>query len=273
MELVVFDLDGTLLNNYSQISDFTRETLTMMSANGIAYTVATGRNLHSAQEIIAGHGFTLPHVYTNGVIIWDPRVESLALGNFLSVAEADLVLRAAAAAGITPFVHSVTSDHRHFVFHPPVRSHIEERLLANFKARSGAPVLPLEQMPANAQITNISMIGAADRVESVERIVDSASHLVAYAGPSIEAPDLKWADIHHSNASKGVAVAALREQLGITRVMCFGDSDNDLSMFDVADECYAPANAKEHVKAVATDVIGHHNEDGVARYIRERFNL
>jgi 5-amino-6-(5-phospho-D-ribitylamino)uracil phosphatase len=273
MELVVFDLDGTLLNDASQISDFTRETLILMSAQGIAYTVATGRNLHSAQGIIAGHGFALPHVYTNGVIIWDPRIESLALGNFLTVTEADLVLQAAAAAGLTPFVHSITPDHSHFVFHPPVRTSIEERLLANFKARSGAPVLQLEQMPANAQITNISMIGPAEYVELVERVVEQQAHLVAYAGPSIECKDLKWADIHHSNASKGGAVTVLREQLGVSRVMCFGDSDNDLSMFEVADECYATANAKEHVKSVATDVIGHHNEDGVARYLRQRFNL
>ena len=53
----------------------------------------------------------------------------------------------------------------------------------------------------------------------------------------------------------------------------FGDGDNDLSMFAVADEAYATANADDEVKALATRVIGHHDEDGVAQFLRDRFNL
>ncbi len=105
MELVVFDLDGTLLGADHRISDFTADTLKRLTANNIAYTVATGRNLHSAQEIIRGHGFLLPHIYINGVIVWDPGSESLSLGNFLSNAEAEHVIRAAIAENVTPFVH------------------------------------------------------------------------------------------------------------------------------------------------------------------------
>jgi hypothetical protein len=44
-------------------------------------------------------------------------------------------------------------------------------------------------------------------------------------------------------------------------------------MFLIADECYAPDNAKPEIKAVATGVIGHHGEDGVAEFLRERFSL
>jgi beta-phosphoglucomutase-like phosphatase (HAD superfamily) len=45
--LVVFDLDGTLLNKQSEISAYTADTLAMMRSRGIAYTVATGRTLAS----------------------------------------------------------------------------------------------------------------------------------------------------------------------------------------------------------------------------------
>ena len=80
-------------------------------------------------------------------------------------------------------------------------------------------------------------------------------------------------DIHHSAGSKGDAVSRLKKELGLQRVICFGDSDNDLSMFARADECYAPDNAKAPVKAAATAVIGHHDQDGIARFLRERFGL
>ena len=33
MDLIFFDLDGTLLNSQSQISDFTRETLALLRKN------------------------------------------------------------------------------------------------------------------------------------------------------------------------------------------------------------------------------------------------
>ena len=48
MTLVVFDLDGTLLNKGSRISSYTADTLGLMRAKGIPYTVATGRTLQAA---------------------------------------------------------------------------------------------------------------------------------------------------------------------------------------------------------------------------------
>jgi len=80
-------------------------------------------------------------------------------------------------------------------------------------------------------------------------------------------------DIHHSHGSKGNGIEALRTDLGMDHVIAFGDGDNDLSMFAVATESYATANADDEVKAAATDVIGHHDEDGVARFLRRRFDL
>ena len=40
-----------------------------------------------------------------------------------------------------------------------------------------------------------------------------------------------------------------------------------------ADEAYAPENAKPQVKEAATAVIGHHDEDGIAAFLRQRFEL
>ena len=68
-------------------------------------------------------------------------------------------------------------------------------------------------------------------------------------------------------------MTTLREELGFDKVMVFGDGENDLSMFEVADESYAPANGQAAVKSKATEIIGHHNEDGVARFLRKRFSL
>ncbi len=56
-------------------------------------------------------------------------------------------------------------------------------------------------------------------------------------------------------------------------MIAFGDGDNDLSMFECASECYAPANADPMILNAADEIIGHHDEDGVARFLRKRFEL
>ena len=114
----------------------------------------------------------------------------------------------------------------------------------------------------------------ADRCDhAVESLIKSEPHLVAYSGVALEGEPWRWLDVHHSDASKGGAIEVMKRLLGLERVICFGDSDNDLSMFEVADESYAPENANDSIKSAATAVIGHHDEEGIARFLRERFVL
>ena len=59
----------------------------------------------------------------------------------------------------------------------------------------------------------------------------------------------------------------MQKKCGCERVVVFGDSLNDISMFQIADEAYAVANAVEGLKKVATGVIGDNNADGVAKWL------
>jgi hydroxymethylpyrimidine pyrophosphatase-like HAD family hydrolase len=72
-------------------------------------------------------------------------------------------------------------------------------------------------------------------------------------------------------ATKAAAIRQLKEMLGVERIVAFGDGRNDLSMFALADECYAVENAHPDLKAAATAVIGSNREDGVARWLREHW--
>ena len=273
MDLIVFDLDGTLLDASASISTYTRETLSRLSERGILYTVATGRALHAARDILHGHGFRLPQAYKNGVLIWNPTDEDYTLHNFLTLPEIQHVVEAVLAQGVTPFLFTLEAGRRHAIYHPPLRTAAERELAQAFATRPDVHVHPAAGMPADAEITNISALGVGRAIDAVASRIQDEPDLVAYHGPAIEGDDLKWIDIHHKKGSKGGAVDVLRRELGASRVVCFGDSDNDLSMFENADEAYAPVNASAEVKAAATAVIGHHDEDGIARFLRERFDL
>ncbi|MFT4819327.1 MAG: Cof subfamily protein (haloacid dehalogenase superfamily) [Candidatus Azotimanducaceae bacterium] len=272
MQLIFFDLDGTLLNGASEISRFTKETLSLLTKQDIAYTVATGRTMLSAQSILDGHYFDLPQIYNNGVTIWDPKIQQFTFENLLSNAEITTVLNVAAARGVTAFVHAI-DDHVHFIFHDKPRHEVERELINNYFSLTKAKIMPLEALPANSQVTNISMIGVADTISEMWREINAHEKLIAYAGDAIEGKQLMWMDVHHGLASKGAAVTRLKKQLGATNIICFGDSDNDLSMFSLADECYAPENAKDEIKKSANAIIGHNQEDGIAHFLRERFSL
>ncbi len=273
MDLIVFDLDGTLLDASSRISDYTRETLGLLAERDVLYTVATGRALHAARDILDGHGFRLPQAYKNGVLIWHPETSAYSRHAFLTNGEIRHIVEAVLRQGVTPFLSTLEPGGAHGIYHTPLRSTVEHDLAAEFRSRGDVTLRPAAEMPADAEITSISAIGPARAIEAVEGLVADEPDLVAYAGPALEGQGLMWMDIHHVDGSKGGAVEVLKRELGVDRVVCFGDGDNDLSMFAVADEAYAPANARAEVRAAAAAVIGHHDQDGIARFLRERFDL
>ncbi|MGB5488030.1 MAG: HAD family hydrolase [Lysobacterales bacterium] len=273
MELIVFDLDGTLLDSGGSISDYTRDTLAALAHRGVAYTVATGRTLHASRDLLAPHGFHLPQVYKNGVMIWYPGTDEYSHQNYLAHREIEHVLQAVMAEGLAPFVFTLQSGNRHVIYHTPLKNEVETRLAALYEKNDDITVLPAENLPVDAEITNISAIGSSGAIAGIENLIHAEPHLVAYSGAAWEGDGWCWIDIHHSDASKGGAIETLRRQLQARRVVCFGDSDNDLSMFAQADESYAPDNASPHIKKAVTAVIGHHDEDGIARFLRHRFQI
>ena len=272
MQLIVFDLDGTLLNQDSAISDYTSETLRMLAEHDIAYTVATGRTLHSARAILEGHRFLLPQAYKNGVMIWHPEQMRFSSGALLTVDELDHIVQACIRQAVTPFVFTLEGE-EHTVYHPPLQSEAEQRLIHDLGIEDNIRPRSLDELPADAAITHVNAIGGSEAIKAVLHSVNEEPHLVAYSGIAWEGRQWRWLDVHHSDASKGGAIKEMKELLGIERVVCFGDSDNDLSMFEVADESFAPANANDAIKSAATAVIGHHDDEGIARFLRERFAL
>jgi Cof subfamily protein (haloacid dehalogenase superfamily) len=273
MELVVFDLDGTLLNRQSVISAYTSETLRLLSERDIAYTVATGRTLHGARAILDGHRFRLPQVYKNGVMIWHPESQRFSSGATLTRDELERVVGACRAQCVTPFVFTLDADNGSTVYHPPGLTDLERDLVRSIGIDEPVKVRALADLSSDATITHVNAIGDGAAIEAVLRSVNDEPHLVAYSGIALEGRQWRWLDIHHSDSSKGGAIEDMKRLLGLERVICFGDSDNDLSMFETADESYAPANANDRIKSAATAVIGHHDDEGIAHFLRERFAL
>ena len=73
------------------------------------------------------------------------------------------------------------------------------------------------------------------------------------------------------NTSKAHAIEQLKKIYHYDHLVVFGDGENDIDMFQLADESYAVDNAHEKLKAIATQVIQSNNEDGVAHFLKQTF--
>ena len=273
MELLVFDLDGTLLDSNQKITEYTRETLKRLQQRNIAYTVATGRTIHAARACLGDAHFPLLHVYNNGVVIWNPESTDYLHHNYLTHDEIETVLNAFTGKSLTPFVFTVEPDGHHAVYHAPPENDVCRHFVSLFEGREELESRPLVSLPSDAQITNINALGSETEIGTICDAIKDQEHLVVYSGGDMYRAKFHWLDVHHSASSKGGAVEMLKDMLGYDRVICFGDSDNDISMFEIADEAYSPANALDELKAISTDVVGHHDEDGIARFLREYYSL
>ena len=76
-------------------------------------------------------------------------------------------------------------------------------------------------------------------------------------------------DIIPSGISKETGLSHLAEKFKIqpSEILAFGDNLNDLEMLTYAGTSFAMLNARDEVKAVADDVIGHHDDAAVMAYL------
>ena len=87
-------------------------------------------------------------------------------------------------------------------------------------------------------------------------------------------PGWHWLTIHDAGATKDQGILSLKrlKELQDRPLVVFGDQENDLGMFEVADEAMAVANAIPALKEQATGIIDTNEEDGVARYVSTRWS-
>jgi len=118
----------------------------------------------------------------------------------------------------------------------------------------------------DGEIFHFSCLDTADKLIPMYEKLKDRFRCVYYIEEYSKKP---WLEIHPREASKATAIKKLKELLGCDRVVCFGDGINDIPMFEVADECYAVANAADELKQIATAVIASNEEDGVAKWLLE----
>lgn len=271
--LFVTDLDGTLLGSDSRVSEKSREIITDLTRRGGLVTVATARTPATVEPLLAGTETAVPAVVMTGASLWDRRWRCFVDPVLFGQDSVGPVSECFLGHGVYPFIYSVTDDNRLTVYRgeaPLSRTEenfcSERRGLALKRFVFSRPGGYGGAFPGAILLLGISAI---ERIEALADALRGRGGLSVSAYADIFNPKVGYIEVFAAGVSKAEAVMRLKRETGADRLVVYGDNLNDLTMFEVADEAVAVANARPEVKERAARVIGPNTADAVARDMAE----
>ena len=263
IKLIVIDLDGTLLNSKSELSERNEKAIKAAIEAGIQVVLATGKTRHSALNIIERLELNTPGIYVQGLTIYDgdgqityeQSLDPVVARQVITFAEDrgfDIV--AYSGSKILVRVEHAKAGELHTRYHEPAPEAIG----------------PLQNILQDMTVHKLIVVKANEprRITALRwqlsKQLDGKGRLVQAAIPDM-------LEILPPNGSKGRALQALLKQMGIAadETMVIGDGENDLEMVKMAGLSVAMGNAYEPLKEAADHVTGTNDEDGVAQAIEE----
>ncbi|MFO7632888.1 MAG: Cof-type HAD-IIB family hydrolase [Caldilinea sp.] len=269
-DLVVLDLDGTILNAYkrTRISQAVHDAIEAVQAAGVPVTIGTGRTLDYIRHNIPGD-FHLAHpvIATQGAVIGDP-----VTGRVLSEIHLPLDKAREIAQFVdghrypTAFYFSDAEGRTQIYQNARGRTPDEEDLLHHLLGAPAALVEEFHPLLAKAGVhPPIKVIafnhGLPDDIDLLPE------YNRRFAPPLTVTRTHEWlVEATAPGVDKGSGLRRLCDLLGIDirRVLAIGDSDNDIPMLQAAGFGIAMGNASDHVKAVADWIAPTIDDEGAA---------
>ena len=259
-KLVVFDVDGTLLDWHGNMTDATKRTLTRLRAAGIPLALATGRpmaiadhTLHTvggADWMACGNGSTLFEVATGQLL----RDRCLPEGVAAPIVTG-MRVRLPGVGFALEVGNTVIEEHgfNRRVPEDPIGAPVGDVLVA-LRSNPG----PVRRL--------ISFHDDYDhRLDELAAVLDGflpADCQIQFAG-------LPIVDVSPLGDHKAAALEVLVQHLGIepADVIAFGDGRNDVEMLEWAGVGVAMGNARADVQVVADHVTAHIDDGGIAAFL------
>ncbi|PRR81562.1 HAD family hydrolase [Clostridium vincentii] len=267
MILYISDLDGTLLTNAASISSISKNLINEALDNKINFTIATARTPATAVNILKDININLPVITMNGSTIYDMKTNKYlyysTIDNKLLYPLQTLIKE----EGIDAFIYCMEDNHL-FVYHNKL-THPYQISFYNERNSTSYKTFIESCLPDDSQVLYFTIMDYENKVNSLyERIKDIEGLSITKYRDTYN-KDIINLEIYHSSSSKGSAIKYLKNHFNFDKAVTFGDNLNDISMFQVSDECYAVENATDELKRIATNTIGSNTDDSVAHFIFE----
>lgn len=83
-KLITVDLDGTLLNKYGEVSEYTKNIIKKVTDQGILVVLASGRISESVLTIAKEIGANKYYISGNGSVLYDMQKKEIIYEKYLS---------------------------------------------------------------------------------------------------------------------------------------------------------------------------------------------
>ena len=268
--LYVSDMDGTLLDDQSQLSAGTVELLNHIIGDlGGLFTVATARTPATVVPLMQEVHATLPFIVIGGSAMWNPVTGAFECTRGIDDPTVNAVADVFDRHGLHPFIYRRHGSGLLHTHHYGPMSSQEERFVA---ARQNLPLKKFflhdgdyRNSPSEAllifSMNKYAVLKAL--ATDLEKIKDCTVMLYHDIFDESEG----YLEIFTAGTSKANAIHNLARQVGAERIVVFGDNRNDIAMMQAADYSVAVENAFPEVKAAASEVTGLNTADSVARWI------
>ena len=270
IQMILLDLDGTLLTSDKRLSPGNRAALERAAARGVHIVPSTGRFYSGMPQVGRELPFVRYVVSINGALIYDAAEDKVLRRADIAPEDADRLFQRMEQL---PVLYDCFIDGwgcmdrrqyeqvESFVEDPGFRRMILELRrpvddLRGYVVRTGTPV----------QKTQMFFREAAARNAELERMIRDFPDMSVTSSYPLNI------EINAKPASKGEGLRFLCRHLGIDPrdAMACGDGSNDISMLQAAGVGVAMANADPRLLAAADYVTGGNDSDGVAEAV-ERF--
>lgn len=264
--LIALDLDGTLLRNDKTISDKTKATLKTLMQQGHHVMIATGRPFRASIPYYNELSLQTPIVNFNGAFVHHPLNSNWGLYHSpLDIKVARDIVEACADFKYHNIIAEVKDDiylHQH-----------DPKLIDIFNM--GNPKITVGDLRSYLGSSPTSMLIHTDE----EHVSSIRKHLSDVHAEVID--HRRWADPFHvieivkSGLNKAIGIQKVAQDLNIPqhRIIAFGDEDNDLEMLEYAGCGVAMGNGIADIKNIANTTTLTNEQDGIAIFLEEKFNL
>lgn len=275
-KMICIDLDGTLLGSDHGISKESIEAIRKAKEKGVLVVLTTGRMHLSARLFAEQLGIHDPIISSNGSFVKEREGKKVFYERNLEKADLKFIIDTLAEFGVFPNFYNhgtmFVKEVRDFVLRyeelqktlPKEKSILikyinEGYSYLDFMDQDGSGVQKGICFPPEHLVEEIK---ARMRLNTDLKIVSSVSS------------GIKNIEITSKEADKGRAALVLAKAYGIRpeEMICVGDSENDLSMLEIAGLPVAMGNAIDELKAIAGYITKDNDSHGVAHLI-EKFIL
>ncbi|TDR79684.1 Cof-type HAD-IIB family hydrolase [Paludibacterium purpuratum] len=262
-QLIVSDLDGTLLDGNHSVDAYTAQTLQSLDNLGVHLAIATGRHFLDVTGIRASLGVRAHLITSNGARIHDPDDQPIHRSDIPPALVRQLTDPALSRGCLLNFYLDDA-----WLIDQPCQWILDMHQDSGFQYQvsdltrhSGEGVAKVLYIAEHAHLLEVEQQLHA-RFGDVASITFSADDCL-----EVMAPDV----------SKGNALKLILNRLGVDAADClaFGDGQNDIELLQVAGHPRIMGNAHPRLatQLPSAQRIGHHRDAAVARHLRELFKL